>query len=137
MPVNKTCDRSIRNFITNLLRRLFLEKFNSLPISNQLQKEDRDSLLCRLDKVFKSNGIVNLAVKVTDSWAACHEFKTKVVPLKSHRVGAMHIKFVEAHTSSRLNGVEAKRGRKFPAQVVSSSLDHGSELRGPSPKALE
>ncbi|GFU56136.1 hypothetical protein TNCV_711981 [Trichonephila clavipes] len=34
-------------------------KFNSLPISNQLQKEDRDSLLCRLDKVFKSNGIVN------------------------------------------------------------------------------
>ncbi|GFV55715.1 hypothetical protein TNCV_755151 [Trichonephila clavipes] len=33
-------------------------KFNSQPISNQLQKEDRDSLLCRLDKVFKSNGIV-------------------------------------------------------------------------------
>ncbi|GFX81735.1 retrovirus-related Pol polyprotein from transposon 17.6 [Trichonephila clavipes] len=33
-------------------------KFNSLPISNQLQKEGRDSLLCRLDKVFKSNGIV-------------------------------------------------------------------------------
>ncbi|GFS56946.1 guanylate cyclase [Trichonephila clavipes] len=29
-----------------------------LPISNQLQKEDRDSLLCRLDKIFKSNGIV-------------------------------------------------------------------------------
>ncbi|GFX79363.1 hypothetical protein TNCV_4517521 [Trichonephila clavipes] len=28
-------------------------------ISNRLQKEDRDSLLCRLDKVFKSNGIVN------------------------------------------------------------------------------
>ncbi|GFU71102.1 HTH_Tnp_Tc3_2 domain-containing protein [Trichonephila clavipes] len=39
-------------------------KFNSLPISNQLQKEDRDSVLCRLDKVFKSNGIVNLVLKV-------------------------------------------------------------------------
>ncbi|GFX12741.1 hypothetical protein TNCV_3437151 [Trichonephila clavipes] len=52
------CDKSIRNFITNLLRHLFLGKFNSLPISNQLKKEDRDSVLCRLDKVFKSNGIV-------------------------------------------------------------------------------
>ncbi|GFV00593.1 hypothetical protein TNCV_915331 [Trichonephila clavipes] len=44
--------------IMNILKR----KFNSLPISNRLQKEDRDSLLCRLDKVFKSNGIVKDAV---------------------------------------------------------------------------
>ncbi|GFU90400.1 hypothetical protein TNCV_1328541 [Trichonephila clavipes] len=41
------------------MRNVMKRKFNSLPISNQLQKEDRDSVLCRLDKVFKSNGIVN------------------------------------------------------------------------------
>ncbi|GFS67788.1 hypothetical protein TNCV_4364401 [Trichonephila clavipes] len=51
-------------------------KFNSLPISNQLQKEDRDSLLCRLDKVFKSNGIVSLSFQ-------CHKDRHEIGSTKS------------------------------------------------------
>ncbi|GFU69904.1 hypothetical protein TNCV_2470071 [Trichonephila clavipes] len=47
---------------------------------------------------------------------------------------AMHVKSVEAETSSRWCGVVVRRG--VPAQVSSTSLDHGSKLRGPSPKAL-
>ncbi|GFT00627.1 uncharacterized protein TNCV_141721 [Trichonephila clavipes] len=39
--VKSLCDKFIRNFITNLLSRPFLGKFNSLPISNQLQKADK------------------------------------------------------------------------------------------------
>ncbi|GFW77199.1 hypothetical protein TNCV_2726291 [Trichonephila clavipes] len=30
-----------------------------------------------------------------------------------------------------------KLGERVPAQVLSSSLDHGAKLRDPSPKALE
>ncbi|GFT76078.1 uncharacterized protein TNCV_1255601 [Trichonephila clavipes] len=47
--------------------------------------------------------------------------------------GQMHSKYVEAQTFSRWCGVEVKRG--MPAQVSSSSLDHGSKFRGPSPRA--
>ncbi|GFX77527.1 hypothetical protein TNCV_4025771 [Trichonephila clavipes] len=43
----------------------------------------------------------------------------------------MHVKSVE--TSSRWCGVVVRRG--LPAQGSSTSLDHGSKLRGPSPKA--
>ncbi|GFV87971.1 hypothetical protein TNCV_782511 [Trichonephila clavipes] len=39
-----------------------------------------------------------------------------------------------AETSSRWCGMVVRRG--VPAQVSSTSLDHGSKLRGPSPKAL-
>ncbi|GFV68279.1 hypothetical protein TNCV_1875611 [Trichonephila clavipes] len=49
------------------MRNISKRKFNSLPISNQLQKEDRDSVLCRLDKVFKSNGIVKRIQRVPNS----------------------------------------------------------------------
>ncbi|GFX97535.1 hypothetical protein TNCV_2840951 [Trichonephila clavipes] len=48
----------------------------------------------------------------------------------------LHVKYVEAETSSRLCGVEVRRGEVL-AQVSSSSLDHGSKLRGPLPKAEE
>ncbi|GFX10762.1 hypothetical protein TNCV_3929021 [Trichonephila clavipes] len=39
-------------------------------------------------------------------------------------------------TSSRWCGLVVRRGG-MSAQVSSSSLDHGSKLRGPSPKTLE
>ncbi|GFV43763.1 RNA-directed DNA polymerase from mobile element jockey [Trichonephila clavipes] len=59
------------------------------------------------------------------SWLACHEFEpitTKHPPYKA----AMHVKSVE---SSNVHSL-------MPAQVSYSSLDHGSKLRDPSPKAL-
>ncbi|GFT63688.1 hypothetical protein TNCV_871141 [Trichonephila clavipes] len=70
-------------------------------------------------------------VKVTDSWAACHEFESSTpenLPCK----GVMHVKSVEAEKSSRWWGVKVWRWG-VPAQVSSSSLDHGSKLRDLSP----
>ncbi|GFX85975.1 hypothetical protein TNCV_3719191 [Trichonephila clavipes] len=46
----------------------------------------------------------------------------------------MHVKYVEAQTSSHWCGVEVRTG--VPAQVSSYSLDQGSKLRSPSPKVL-
>ncbi|GFX40881.1 uncharacterized protein TNCV_3761021 [Trichonephila clavipes] len=54
------------------------------------------------------------------------------VPLKTRRVGQRcTLNLSRAETSSRWCGVVVRR-----AQVWSTSLDHGSKLRGPSPKAL-
>ncbi|GFT38996.1 hypothetical protein TNCV_3690881 [Trichonephila clavipes] len=79
-------------------------------------------------------GRCSLVVKVTNSWSAYHEFEpcTAEDPLCT---GAMHVKSVETLTSSRWCSVEVGRGVSI--QVSSSSLDRGSKLRGPSPKALE
>ncbi|GFS49935.1 hypothetical protein TNCV_821991 [Trichonephila clavipes] len=66
----------------------------------------------------------------TGSWEACHEFEpstTKDPPCR----GAMHIKSVE-----RLNVLPLVWQERVSAQVSSSSLGHGSNRRGPSPKAL-
>ncbi|GFX06650.1 hypothetical protein TNCV_382461 [Trichonephila clavipes] len=53
------------------------------------------------------------------------------VPLKTHRVGQRcTLNLSRADTSV---GVVVSRG--VPAQVSSTSLDHGSKLRGPSPKS--
>ncbi|GFX41228.1 uncharacterized protein TNCV_2219261 [Trichonephila clavipes] len=58
------------------------------------------------------------------------------VPLKTRRVGQRcTLNLSRAETSSRWCGVVVRRGG-VPAQVSSTSLDHGSKLRGPSPKAL-
>ncbi|GFX52772.1 retrovirus-related Pol polyprotein from transposon TNT 1-94 [Trichonephila clavipes] len=46
----------------------------------------------------------------------------------------IQVKSIEVQTSSHWCGVEVKTG--VPAQVSSSSLDHGSKLRVPSPKVL-
>ncbi|GFY11020.1 uncharacterized protein TNCV_2201281 [Trichonephila clavipes] len=57
------------------------------------------------------------------------------VPLKTRRVGQRcTLNLSEAEMSSRWCGVVVRRG--MPAQVSSTSLDYGSKLRGPSPKAL-
>ncbi|GFV80643.1 uncharacterized protein TNCV_4618051 [Trichonephila clavipes] len=56
------------------------------------------------------------------------------VPLKTRRVGQRcTLNLSRADTSSRWCGVVVRRG--VPAQVSSTSLDHGSKLRGPSSKA--
>ncbi|GFV85728.1 hypothetical protein TNCV_2003491 [Trichonephila clavipes] len=55
------------------------------------------------------------------------------VPLNTHRVeGPIHIIYVEAQTCSRWCVVYVRRG-SARSGVPSSSLDHGSKLRGPSP----
>ncbi|GFV66828.1 hypothetical protein TNCV_2901851 [Trichonephila clavipes] len=62
----------------------------------------------------------------------CHEFEpstTKDPPCR----GEMHVKSVE---SSNVLLLQWFGSEKRPAQVSSSSLEHGSKLRGPSPKAL-
>ncbi|GFW14852.1 transposable element Tcb1 transposase [Trichonephila clavipes] len=52
------------------------------------------------------------------------------VPLKTRRVGQRcTLNLSRAETSSRWCGVVVRRG--VPAQVSSTSLDHGSKLRGP------
>ncbi|GFV66994.1 uncharacterized protein TNCV_356801 [Trichonephila clavipes] len=61
--------------------------------------------------------------------------RSSPVPLKIRRVGQRcSLNLSRAETSSRWCGVVVRRG--VPAQVSSTSLDHGSKLRGPSPKAL-
>ncbi|GFT82505.1 uncharacterized protein TNCV_2898061 [Trichonephila clavipes] len=55
------------------------------------------------------------------------------VPLKTRRVGQRcTLNLSRAETSSRWCGVVVREA--VPAQVSSTSLDHGSKLRGPSPK---
>ncbi|GFU72011.1 uncharacterized protein TNCV_1368841 [Trichonephila clavipes] len=65
-------------------------------------------------------GCSSLMVKVTNS---SHEFEPCTTKL-------MHIKYVEAQTSSKWSRLEVRRA--VPAQVSTSSLEHG-----PSPNSLE
>ncbi|GFV67092.1 uncharacterized protein TNCV_1078721 [Trichonephila clavipes] len=66
---------------------------------------------------------------------ACFVTGSSPVPLKTRRVGQRcTLNLSRAETSSRWCGVVVRRG--VPAQVSSTSLDLGSKLRGPSPKAL-
>ncbi|GFY15201.1 uncharacterized protein TNCV_1570141 [Trichonephila clavipes] len=65
---------------------------------------------------------------------ACLVTSSSPVPLKTRRVGQRcTLNLSRAETSSRWCGVV---GEGVPAQVSSTSLDHGSKLCGPSPKAL-
>ncbi|GFV73649.1 uncharacterized protein TNCV_3200241 [Trichonephila clavipes] len=56
------------------------------------------------------------------------------VPLKTRRVGERCTLKLSRAQSSRWCGVIVRRG--VPAQVSSTSLDHGSKLRCPSPKVI-
>ncbi|GFS52987.1 uncharacterized protein TNCV_331181 [Trichonephila clavipes] len=57
------------------------------------------------------------------------------VPLKTCHVGQRcTLNLSRAETSSHWCGVVVRKG--VPAQVSSTSLDHGSKLHGPSSKAL-
>ncbi|GFV10241.1 hypothetical protein TNCV_3661931 [Trichonephila clavipes] len=68
-------------------------------------------------------GCGSQVVKVTVSWPACHEFEPSAAEDPMSR-GAMHVKSVEAQTSSRCCGSYERDG---PAQVSSSSLDNSSK----------
>ncbi|GFV78658.1 hypothetical protein TNCV_1889641 [Trichonephila clavipes] len=72
-------------------------------------------------------------VKVTDSWPAWHESEPSTAehPLCT---GAMLVKSAE---SSNVLPMLCQLEEGMPAQVSSSTLNHGSKLRGPSPKALK
>ncbi|GFW66736.1 uncharacterized protein TNCV_1371681 [Trichonephila clavipes] len=76
----------------------------------------------------------SLMVKVPDrGWRVTSSSR---VPLKAHRVGELcTLNLSRAQMSSRWSGVVVRRGG-VEAQVTTSSLDHGSKLRSPSPKAL-
>ncbi|GFX43327.1 uncharacterized protein TNCV_2390351 [Trichonephila clavipes] len=64
-----------------------------------------------------------------------HVMSSSPVPLKIRLVGERcTLNLSRAQRSSRWCGVVVRRG--VPAQVSSTSLDHGSKLRGMSPKAL-
>ncbi|GFV62130.1 uncharacterized protein TNCV_4109331 [Trichonephila clavipes] len=66
---------------------------------------------------------------------ACHVTSSSPVPPKTRRVEKRcTLNLSRAETSSRWCGVVVRRG--VPDQVSSMSLDQGSKLRGPSPKAL-
>ncbi|GFV68048.1 uncharacterized protein TNCV_1873301 [Trichonephila clavipes] len=65
---------------------------------------------------------------------ACLVTCSSPVPLKTRRVGQRcTLNLSRAEMSSLWCG---SWGEGVPAQVSSMSLDHGSKLRGPSPKAL-
>ncbi|GFW48524.1 uncharacterized protein TNCV_1110831 [Trichonephila clavipes] len=66
---------------------------------------------------------------------ACLVTSSNPVPQKTRRVGQRcTLNLSKAETSSRWCGVVVRV--LVPAQVSSTSFDHGSKLRGPSPKAL-
>ncbi|GFW11701.1 hypothetical protein TNCV_43361 [Trichonephila clavipes] len=67
-------------------------------------------------------GVLNVMILSTVSQNTC-------------RVGVMHVKSVEAQTP--YPGVVWKLGEGVPAQMSSSSLDHGSKLSCSSPRAIE
>ncbi|GFX63543.1 uncharacterized protein TNCV_105501 [Trichonephila clavipes] len=79
------------------------------------------------------SGCGSPVVKVLDHGS--HVMSSSPVPLKTRRVGKRcTLNLSRAETFSRWCGVVVRRG--VPAQVSSTSLDHGSKLRDPSPKAL-
>ncbi|GFU77501.1 uncharacterized protein TNCV_3498741 [Trichonephila clavipes] len=66
---------------------------------------------------------------------ACLVTSSNPVPLTTRRVGQQcTLNLSRAETSSRWCGVVVRRGGA--SSGVATSLDHGSNLRGPSPKAL-
>ncbi|GFT12693.1 hypothetical protein TNCV_5094591 [Trichonephila clavipes] len=71
----------------------------------------------------------SLTVKVTDSWLACHEFEpgsSEDLPCRRGRCTLNMSWLVRPPV-----GIAWKYG-EGASQVSSSSLDHGSKLRGPS-----
>ncbi|GFX72646.1 uncharacterized protein TNCV_4062421 [Trichonephila clavipes] len=73
---------------------------------------------------------------VKDSDHGRYVLSSSPVPLKTRRVGQRcTLNLSRAETSSPWCDVVLRRGR-VPAQVSSTSLDHGSKLHGPSPNAL-
>ncbi|GFY28259.1 uncharacterized protein TNCV_4395931 [Trichonephila clavipes] len=76
-----------------------------------------------------AGGRGSLVVKVSDSGWPCHEFEPSTT-----KASPCTLNLSRAQTSSHWCGVVFRRG--VPAQVSSTSLDHDSKERAPSPKAL-
>ncbi|GFT19209.1 hypothetical protein TNCV_303341 [Trichonephila clavipes] len=76
-------------------------------------------------------------VYVTPLKCTCRHFKT-LCSFVMNGLPAIDVQllFLNAPAAHLLMGVVVRR-EGVPAQVPSMSLGHGSELRGPSPKALE
>ncbi|GFW91767.1 hypothetical protein TNCV_3400271 [Trichonephila clavipes] len=71
-------------------------------------------------------GIGSLVVKVTDSWLACHEFEPSVTENPPCR--GMHIKSVEAQTSSRWCDEGIRRGGDRLCQFADLNPDITEDL---------
>ncbi|GFU63980.1 hypothetical protein TNCV_245581 [Trichonephila clavipes] len=70
---------------------------------------------------------------IVDPWPTCYEFE--LVQLKTYHVERLiHVKSIKDQCPPV--GILRKFEEGMPTQVSSSSLDHGSKLRGPSPIAL-
>ncbi|GFX06296.1 uncharacterized protein TNCV_505161 [Trichonephila clavipes] len=84
------------------------------PCSVQSKREQRS----------KHVGCGSPVVKVSDHGR--HVMSSNPLPLKTHRIGQRCVlNLLRAETSSRWCGVVVRRG--VPAQVSSTSLDHGSK----------
>ncbi|GFX31387.1 uncharacterized protein TNCV_2062031 [Trichonephila clavipes] len=84
---------------------------------------------------YRHKGCGSPVVEVSDHGR--HVMSSNPVPLKTRRVGQRcTLNLSRAQTSSRWSGVVFELGEVVPGQVSSSSLDHGSKSRSPSPKAL-
>ncbi|GFV97867.1 hypothetical protein TNCV_2021821 [Trichonephila clavipes] len=81
------------------------------------------------------HGHGSLVVKVTNSWSAFNEFELSAAGDTPWR-GTMHIKSLESLKVPPV-GVVWYLVEGLPAQVSSTTLDHGSKLRCSSPKAFE
>ncbi|GFS92653.1 uncharacterized protein TNCV_1160971 [Trichonephila clavipes] len=90
---------------------------------------------CLIDRCPDTGSVAAVAEWYRYRIVACLVTSSSPVPLKIRRVGQRcTLNLSRAETSSRWCGVVVRRG--VAAQVSSTSLDHGSKLRGPSPKAL-
>ncbi|GFX28596.1 hypothetical protein TNCV_3336561 [Trichonephila clavipes] len=69
---------------------------------------------------------------VMNQWSASVESRFRVLVLPCR--GLIQVKSCEPQSPNV--GVMCKFGEGLPFQMSSSSTDHGSELRGPSSKAL-
>ncbi|GFV66996.1 hypothetical protein TNCV_356821 [Trichonephila clavipes] len=120
---------------------MIFEKSGSLVVSTCDQTESR---LSSEDVQYRSaiplsicsiliDGRGSRVVKVSDCGWPCHEFKPSTTKDPLCR-GEMHIKSVESSNVLPLVWQLGEGG--VPVQVPSTSLDHSSELRGPSPKVF-
>ncbi|GFX94370.1 uncharacterized protein TNCV_4294151 [Trichonephila clavipes] len=98
-----------------------------------LYKVPKQAWFLFIDPLQEGHG--SQVVKVSDR--GLRVMSSSPVRLKTRRVGKRcTLNLSRAQTSSFLCSVVWQLGEVVPAQVSSSSLDHGSKLRGPLPKAL-
>ncbi|GFU80977.1 uncharacterized protein TNCV_1277231 [Trichonephila clavipes] len=105
--------------------------------TNRKQRMNLFTVILKLNMyTLQQSGVAAVAEWYRYRTVACFVTGSSPVPLKTRRVGQRcTLNLSRAETSSRWCGVVVRRGG-VPAQVSSTSLDHGSKLRGPSPKAL-